>query len=65
MVKSVNIFANFIMWSYNFTTNNEHCNKRINRMLEMTSDAPTNAGKHVTSNIASGHNQRYTKDSNF
>jgi len=30
-------------------------------MLEMTSDAPTNAGKHVTSNTAGARSQRYTK----
>jgi len=32
-------------------------------MLEITSDAPTNAVKCVTSNIASARKQRYTKDS--
>ena len=36
-------------------------NERIDRTLLMTSDDPTNAGKRVTSNIASARNQRYTK----
>jgi len=40
-------------------------NKRIYRTLEMTSDAPTNAGKHVTLNIACARNQRHTKDSSI
>jgi len=35
------------------------------KMLEMTFDAPTNAWKHVTLNIASECNQRYLKDSVF
>jgi len=30
-------------------------------MLDMTSTAPTNAGKHVTPNIACVRSQRYTK----
>jgi len=34
-------------------------------MLEMTSDASTNAGKHVILTIACAHSQRYTKDSVF
>jgi len=33
----------------------------IDRMLEMMSNAPTNAGKHVTTNIACVHSQRYTQ----
>jgi len=33
--------------------------------LEITYDALINAGKHVTSNIASARNQQYTKDSVF
>jgi len=37
----------------------------MNRRLEMAFDAPTNVGKHVTSNIACPHNQRYKKDSFF
>jgi len=51
------------------TAVSQHCQepaiKCINGMLEMMSDAPTNAGGHVMSNIASAHNQRYTKDSVF
>jgi len=31
----------------------------------MTSDALTNAAKHVSSNIVYAHRQRYTKDKNF
>ena len=31
-------------------------------MLEMTSDAPTNAGKDVTPSIPFARSQRYTKD---
>jgi len=34
-------------------------NQRIDRALEMTSDAPTNVGKHVTSNFACARSQRY------
>jgi len=34
-------------------------------MLEMTSDALTNAGKHVTSDIACAHSQQNTNDSVF
>jgi len=34
-------------------------------MFEMMSDAPTNVGKHVTSNIASARSQCYTQDSVF
>ena len=30
----------------------------------MTSGAPTNVGKRITSNIASASNQQYTNDSN-
>ena len=37
-----------------------HDTKHINRMPKMTSHAPTNAGKYVTSNDASAHSQRYT-----
>ena len=37
----------------------------MDKTLEMTTDAPTNAGKHVTSNIASARSQRYTTDSVF
>jgi len=37
----------------------------IKRTLEMTSDALTNAGKHVTSNNACARCQRYTDDSVF
>jgi len=36
-------------------------NERIDRTFKMTSAAPTNAGKRVTSKIASARNQRYTK----
>jgi len=32
-------------------------------MLDMTSTAPTNAGKHVTPNIACVRSQRYAKGS--
>ena len=32
-------------------------------MLDMTSDAPTYAGKPVTANFASAYNQEYNKDS--
>ena len=35
------------------------------RLLEIMSSAPTNAGKHVMSNIACAHCQRFTKDSVF
>jgi len=35
----------------------------MDRMLKMTSDAPTNAGNHVMSNIVCGRNQRYIPDS--
>jgi len=38
-------------------------NEHINRSLEMTPDARTNAGKHITSNIACASSQRYIKDS--
>jgi len=38
---------------------------RFDRTLEMMFGAPTNAGMHVTSNIACAHCQRYTKDSVF
>jgi len=34
----------------------------INRTLEMTPDAQTNAGKHVISNAAFVHSQRFTND---
>ena len=34
-------------------------------MLEMTSDAPPNAGKYVASNDACARTQRYTDDSVF
>jgi len=37
----------------------------MDRTFEMTSDAPTNAGKPVTLNIASAHSKRYTDDSVF
>ena len=37
-------------------------NKVIDRMLEMTLDAPTNVGKHMRSTIACALNQLCTKD---
>ena len=40
-------------------------NLGIDRMLEKKSDAPTNAGKPVTSNIASVRNQQNANDSAF
>ena len=40
-------------------------NSNIERTLELTSNALTNAGKHVTSNIACAHSQQNTKDSVF
>jgi len=39
--------------------------KRNDRMLEMMSDAPTNAGKQVTSNVECERSQGNTKDSVF
>ena len=53
----MNISFKFIMTSFK-----HYNNKRINKRLEMTSDAPTNAGKHVTSN---NNCARYTHDSVF
>ena len=40
-------------------------NKRIDRTLEMTSNAPTNAGKHVWLNIACACSPQNTKDTVF
>jgi len=37
----------------------------IFKMLEMTSDALTNVGNHVTSNIVCWRSRRYAKDSVF
>ena len=37
----------------------------IDRTLEMTFDAPTNAEKHVTSNTACAHWQQNTEDPVF
>ena len=37
-------------------------NQGIDRALEMTFDAPLNVGKHVTSTIACGYSQWYTKN---
>ena len=37
----------------------------INKLLELTSDAQTKVGKHVTAIITCAHSQRYTKDSVF
>jgi len=42
-----------------------HPQLRIDRVPEMKFDAPTNAGKRVSSNIANARNQRYKKDSMF
>jgi len=40
-------------------------NERINRKLEIMSEAPTTVGKHVTSNDACAHCQWYADDSVF
>jgi len=45
---------------YNRTWHNK---KYIDNALEMMSYVPTNAGKHVTLNIACVCSQQYTKDS--
>jgi len=51
----MNTSFKFIMTFFNHG-NNEH----IERRLEMTSDAPTNAGKHITFNIACVHSYTHT-----
>ena len=37
----------------------------MDRTIEMKSSAPTNAGKHITSNFACAHSQQYTNNSVF
>ena len=40
-------------------------NLHVDITLELMFDATTNAGKHITSNIACAHSQRNTKNSVF
>ena len=54
-------FWNYVM----FKDKREYVMVHMDRTLEMTCDALTNAGKHITSNVESVQSQWYTKDSVF
>jgi len=47
------------------TAKNHGLNWRIDRALEMTSDARTKAGNHLMSDIACARSQQYTNDLDF